>query len=33
MCMNDKVLFENINDYFSYKGMLLYLIDDIKEKY
>ena len=28
---NDKVLLENINDYFSHKGMAPNLIDDIKE--
>lgn len=32
MCINDKILLENIEDYFNYKGLLLYLIDDIKEK-
>ena len=33
MRTNDKVLLENINDYFSHKGMSPHLIDDIKEKY
>ena len=32
MRTNDKVLLENINDYFSHKGMSPHLIDDIKEK-
>ena len=32
MRTNDKVLLENINDYFSHKGMSPH-IDDIKEKY
>lgn len=32
MRTNDKVLLENINDYFSHKGMSPNLIDDIKEK-
>ena len=31
MRTNDKVLLENINDYFSHKGMAPNLIDDIKE--
>ena len=31
MRTNDKVLLENINDYFSHKGMSPNLIDDIKE--
>ena len=31
-CTNDKVLLENINDYFSHKGMSPHLIDDIKRK-
>ena len=31
MRTNDKVLLENINDYFSHKGMSPHLIDDIKE--
>lgn len=33
MRTNDKVLLENINDYFSHKGMSPNLIDDIKEKF
>ena len=33
MRTNDKVLLENINDYFTHKGMSPHLIDDIKEKY
>ncbi|PTU83601.1 hypothetical protein BUZ62_12075, partial [Staphylococcus pasteuri] len=33
MRVNDKVLLENINDYFSHKGMSPNLIDDIKEKF
>ena len=32
MRTNDKVLLENINDYFSHKGMSPNLIDDIKRK-
>nr|MDK7274252.1 hypothetical protein [Staphylococcus epidermidis] len=28
MRTNDKVLLENINDYFSHKGMSPHLIDD-----
>lgn len=31
MRTNDKVLLENINDYFSHKGMSPHLIDDIKK--
>ncbi|MCI2949007.1 hypothetical protein ACUXJ9_000923 [Staphylococcus caledonicus] len=31
MRTNDKVLLENINDYFSHKGMAPNLIDDVKE--
>ena len=33
MRTNDKVLLENINDYFSHKGMSPNLVDDIKEKF
>ena len=33
MRTNDKVLLENINDYFSHKGMSPNLIDDIKRKF
>ncbi|RIM73873.1 hypothetical protein BU594_03530, partial [Staphylococcus arlettae] len=32
MRVNDKVLVENINDYFTHKGLSPNLIDDIKEK-
>lgn len=32
MRVNDKVLLENINDYFTHKGLSPNLIDDIKEK-
>src|SRR5699024_5051360 len=32
MRVNDKVLIENINDYFTHKGLSTNLIDDIKEK-
>ena len=32
MRVNDKVLIENINDYFTHKGLSPNLIDDIKEK-
>ena len=31
MRSNDKVLLENVNDYFTHKGMPPKLIDDIKE--
>ena len=30
---NDKILLENITDYFNYKGISPKMIDDIKEKY
>ena len=29
---NDKILLENISDYFNYKGIAPNMIDDIKEK-
>lgn len=32
MRVNDKVLVENINDYFTHKGLSPNLIEDIKEK-
>ena len=32
MRVNDKVLVENINDYFTHKGLSPNLIDDIKMK-
>ena len=32
MRVNDKVLLENINDYFTHKGLSPNLIDDIKDK-
>ena len=32
MRVNDKVLIENINDYFTHKGLSPNLIDDIKGK-
>ena len=32
MRVNDKVLVENINDYFTHKGLSPNLIDDIKGK-
>lgn len=31
MRSNDKLLLENVNDYFTHKGMPPKLIDDIKE--
>ncbi|CCE58415.1 hypothetical protein [Staphylococcus argenteus] len=32
MRINDKILLENIEDYFNHKGLSPHLIDDIKEK-
>ncbi|UMT81171.1 hypothetical protein ML437_02840 [Staphylococcus roterodami] len=32
MRTNDKILLDNIEDYFNYKGLSPHLIDDIKEK-
>lgn len=30
---NDKILLENIDDYFTHKGLPSNIIDDIEEKY